>query len=794
MKSKPHSQRKFDSTESDRKFMAGTLAVVISGALGTTAYAADEATVEPETQQSSTSISLDTMTIEDEISPQTNPYAKPGSPYLANRSGDARRTKELHETPATISVLTKEVIAESGRSDLKEILDAQPGITLGTGENGNAFGDRYVIRGHEARSDTFVDGLRDPGITVRESFAVEQLEVTKGPSSTFAGRGATGGAVNAVTKRASSDFNFNKAELGVGTDSKHRLTLDSNFTFGDFSAARINLLHAEENVPDREPADRARKGLAASVMTEPTDNLEIAFDYYHFEGDDTPDLGTWIPTLEDGTRGDPVDDVPVYLQDEDFLESTVDTATLRLGYQVSPQTRVVNLLRYGVSENGYLATGANGTTGYATEEDATNETNGFASATISTHQGWQEVDYFGNQLNVLFDREFGGKEHDMIVGFSYSQQTVLNGTYDNEAQGDSNCFSSGRRGVGEAYCIYDANGNEVGDLQNLLDRDVSKGDWDSDWNVDTVSLAFMDTVQWNDTFQVFGGLRYDYYDYSTIASFDADGDGEREPTEFADTDGIWNGHLGAGWNVRENGYVYATVSTASNINGGESDVGTSCGYGGLCVETADELGDPETSTSIEIGAKWQLMNDRLVATGALFQLTKSDVFESATDDSYSTLGTLNTGENKVSGIELGLTGNITPKLSVMAGIAIMKAEVTESNDAENIGKTLANFADQSASIQLRYAPNRSLAFGGVVTYEGERFTGQPDTAANEEMAIPAYTTLDLFASYKVDNKTKLSLNVGNATDEDYYLAAYRSGAFTYIGDAMNATVKVEYEF
>jgi len=246
--------------------------------------------------------------------------------------------------------------------------------------------------------------------------------------------------------------------------------------------------------------------------------------------------------------------------------------------------------------------------------------------------------------------------------------------------------------------------------------------------------------------------------------------------------------------VGEDGYVYATVSTASNINGGESDVGTSCGYGGLCVETTEDLGDPETSTSIEIGAKWQLMEDRLMATGAVFQLTKSDVFESATDDSYSTLGTLNTGENEVTGIELGLTGNITPKLSVMAGIAIMNAEVTESNDAENIGSTLANFAEQSASIQLRYAPIRNIAFGGVLTYEGERFTGQPDTAANEEMPVPAYTILDLFASYKLDNKTKLSLNVGNATDEDYYLAAYRSGGFTYIGDAVNATLKVEYEF
>ena len=96
-------------------------------------------------------------------------------------------------------MLTKAQIEDSGYTDLREILDAQPGITLGTGENGNAFGDRYIIRGQEARSDVFVDGLRDPGMSIRESFAVEQVEISKGPNSSFAGRGTSGGAINSIT-------------------------------------------------------------------------------------------------------------------------------------------------------------------------------------------------------------------------------------------------------------------------------------------------------------------------------------------------------------------------------------------------------------------------------------------------------------------------------------------------------------------------------------------------------------------------------------------------------------------
>ncbi|NJM33087.1 MAG: TonB-dependent receptor plug domain-containing protein [Limnobacter sp.] len=91
-----------------------------------------------------------------------------------------------------MTVLTKEAIQDSGQTDLADVLRAQPGITIGTGEGGNAFGDRFIIRGFEARNDVFSDGLRDPGVTVRETFGLEQVEVSKGPSSSFAGRGTTG--------------------------------------------------------------------------------------------------------------------------------------------------------------------------------------------------------------------------------------------------------------------------------------------------------------------------------------------------------------------------------------------------------------------------------------------------------------------------------------------------------------------------------------------------------------------------------------------------------------------------
>jgi catecholate siderophore receptor len=91
-----------------------------------------------------------------------NPNATPGVPYKAQTSGDERRTRPIAETPATIQVITADQIKDSGKTDLKAVLLQQPGITTGTGENGNQFGDRYIIRGQEAKSDTSWTGCAIP--------------------------------------------------------------------------------------------------------------------------------------------------------------------------------------------------------------------------------------------------------------------------------------------------------------------------------------------------------------------------------------------------------------------------------------------------------------------------------------------------------------------------------------------------------------------------------------------------------------------------------------------------------
>ena len=180
-------------------------------------------------------------------------------------------------------------------------------------------------------------------------------------------------------------------------------------------------------------------------------------------------------------------------------------------------------------------------------------------------------------------------------------------------------------------------------------------------------------------------------------------------------------------------------------------------------------------------------------TAAVFQTTKEDVIEGG-NDSYQSGGSLNTGENRVHGIELGLAGNITDRLSGQIGAAVMNSETLESFDPANEGLPKANFAEKSANAQLRYQLTPAFAFGGTMTYSSEIFGGQPDTGANGNMVLDGYTVYDLFASYKVNENLDLRANLQNLFNEDYYTAVYRGGSIVYKGDARNAQLTARYKF
>lgn len=715
---------------------------------------------------------LDTVVVEG--SGVVNPYAEEGAPLKAKKTSDSRRTRDIADTPATIQVFTKEYIADSGKTELKDLLAAQPGITLGTGEGGNSFGDRYIIRGYEARNDVFNDGIREPGLLTRETFAIEQIELTKGPSGTFAGRGSTGGAVNSVTKKANQDEEFTIVELGVGTDGYRRGTADINQWIGDDSAIRVNLLKHEAEIPDQGPGGEDRKGAAIAFAHQVNDDLKFDLDYYHFRANDKPVIsgtndgdtifeypyaheGVWTHT---GT-GKTIDYTALNaLRAADFEKTDIDTTTLTVDYNLNDTTRIENKLRYGESDHQVVVSFAKG--------------NG-----VQTKQARQTNDYLGNQTNVIMERG----DHTLVAGVELSD---------------------------EQYELF----------RNPLEATVN-----NTIDIKSQAVYLMDTFKVNEKAEVFAGARYDRFDYQIS---DADGVvGEQDR-------GAWNYHLGGTYALTPQTKVYAAAGTSTNFSGEIVDAGTSAGYGGFAGDI-----EPEKTTNLELGVKSNLMDEKLLATAAIFQITKDNVAETWGGSDYDSSTLLTTGENRVQGLEFGLAGNLTDKLSAHAGVSLSTSKILDSikngvnsydrdgcwdgtqylsgrgsprtqADCEAtagqtwqtydytpdniIGKPKSNFADNSASVMLTYAATDALKVGGTWTVSDGMTRGQPDEAGDSETLTAGYGFLDLHGSYELAPNMTLTANVNNVFDKDYVTAIYRGAGIIYMGDGRSAKVNLKYKF
>jgi catecholate siderophore receptor len=334
----------------------------------------------------------------------------------------------------------------------------------------------------------------------------------------------------------------------------------------------------------------------------------------------------------------------------------------------------------------------------------------------------------------------------------------------------------------------------VANLSTLAGRSSARQGWNQDWHIKTIALTAMDTVDLTDRFTAFGGVRADYYDLSLLRRSNITG---VVSGDYAATDTLVNGHVGLSYKVTPKLIVYGSAASAQDINGGEADAGTSSGYGGAVLYENNIAGSkPETSINLELGAKWNLLDDKLLATAAIFQSKKSDVMEGA---NYDTIGTFNTGKNRVQGIELGLAGNLTDNLSAQIGGAIMKSRVLDSATTANIGRPLSNFADKSFTAQGKYQLTNAFSFGAVARYESSRCGGQPDTGAGYTAAglcsqpVPSYAVYDVFAAYRFTKKLNLRVNLLNVGNKDYYTAVYRSGAFLYKGDARAVRATLTYD-
>ncbi|WP_082528980.1 MULTISPECIES: TonB-dependent receptor [unclassified Bradyrhizobium] len=725
--------------------------------------------------------------------PDRNPYADPSAPYKVDHlQAGGKFPEPLLNTPKTVTVLSKEVLADKNATSLKQAILSTAGVTLGTGEGGNAFGDRFFIRGFDARNDIFIDGVRDSGVSVRENFFTEQVEILRGPGSSFAGRGTTGGAINIVTKQATTDGNFYNMDTTFGTDRTKRVVLDVNQVINPTWGVRAGGLFQDAGVAGRDYVTDNRNGGFLATTWTPTDAVKIYANYIHTELTGFPDFG--VPYYRPSTAttaGGPFPDFGSNRRNwygfvnRDFSRTGQDIGTLNAEFQVTPDVLITNKFRDSHSTQNYIGT----------LPEAPVIATPLSASTLSANpqSRYQATDVIANQTEATYKfTDNAGFKHTALGGFEYDRERSSIDRYlglSSEALPGGFSGNGSLAGVSVFYPQFTNLPFGVPFGLSGLPTKIA---------IDTKSIYVIDSANYNDLLILNGGVRYDDYNikvngYGTVNGV-ANVFGQQEQHT-----GMPNFNLGLTLKPLPNGSVYAAYATSSNPVGAEFD-GTSIQYGGLAPVlngNPPQIFGPEKNRAIEIGTKWELFDRHALLTAALFQTEKENARESrnitaatataACPYPAGTTGTVSClsagAAYRIRGIDLGLGGNITDKWSVMAGLVLMQSEVTKSNIppanttlyATNVGRPLANVAHQSLSLLSKYQVTDVWELGGQAVYRSKVYGGT-FLAANQGTSIPSYWRFDAFAEAKINQNWKLKVHVNNIFDKRYYDALYQSAA------------------
>jgi iron complex outermembrane receptor protein len=176
--------------------------------------------------------------------------------------------------------------------------------------------------------------------------------------------------------------------------------------------------------------------------------------------------------------------------------------------------------------------------------------------------------------------------------------------------------------------------------------------------------------------------------------------------------------------------------------------------------------DPQHSTALEAGVKLQTPDQRLGANLAVFDIKKTNVLTTSDTPGFFVAA----GEVKSSGLEADVYGQIDKNWKVSGNFAYIDARI--SKDATLApGTRITNIPRTSAGLfairEDALADGSRYGIGAGINYVGNRSGNNADT-----YALPAYTTVKLVSFWQINKTTRVSLDVHNLFNRNFYTASW----------------------
>ncbi|GGY56085.1 TonB-dependent siderophore receptor [Pseudoduganella albidiflava] len=658
----------------------------------------------------------------------------------ANREGFVTQTvsttrsdKSLHETPQSITVLTRELLDARQATTLDEAIETVAGVASST--LGRRGWDDFIIRGQSAADTMYLDGLRigQANWIAQEVFGAERIEVVKGPASVYFGQVTPGGTVNIVSKRPRAEA-FTQLGITVGSD---------GYRQGTFDIGR----------PIASANGKAAVRIAGMAMNsdDPTDNVWFKNRYL------APSIALDFGTRTDFTilaslnqrqyvrqQGLPVAATSLTGRDslvpQDFF--TGDTT-------VAPYEAEQKAIGYALTHRFDSGWTLNQTYRHTDMELAGQlaNTSGALTAAGNFNRNVLSQDFNGRSdaldTSVSRTMRWGGLAHNVMAGFDALHDRL---------------YRDSRRCAIAAQNIYTpVQGRPVTNcnVTSIVDTTLAQR-----------GAYLRDYIDVTEKLGVSLSLRHDRAKLKTV---DVPTGARTDVDSSANT-----GHAGIVYKATPNIAPYASYATSFLPQTGITADGAAI--------------DPEEGRQAEVGAKFVSDDRRLSASVAYYDLKRRNLAQA---DDLNPGFQVAIGAQRTRGYEAEIAADLKNGWQLSAALSILDAAITEAagSQAATVGQKLSGVPRKTANLLANYRFSGALRGWGAGA--GVRHVGEK-TSTTSVYVTPGYTVADANLSY-AGRGWRVQLNVKNLFDREYFAGAANAN-WVPVGNPRTAMLKTVVDF
>ncbi|MXO94901.1 TonB-dependent siderophore receptor [Erythrobacter aquimaris] len=643
----------------------------------------------------------------------------------------------LIDVPQAVSFITEDQLEDQSIRQLNDALRYVPGISMETGEGHR---DEVFIRGQETTADFYIDGLRDDAQYYRSLYNIDRVEVLKGANALIFGRGAGGGAINRVAKRAELGDVFTSGEASVDTFGAFALLADVNQAMSNDVALRINTTY-EEFDNDRDFYNGRFIGVSPTVTAALGADTTLIASYTYDNDERVTDRG--VPSLDNRplTGFD-----STFFGDAGFNRSEVDVhiSRVRLEHDFNSGLTANATVQFADYDKVYSNIVPSGTDG--------------ETVTLGGYLDAQQRTNWIGQANLVWEADFGDNlSSTLLFGMEAGRQDSAN---------QRQTVSFTRAVDASDPDALQPNETPLTDVLFIPPFQLNPVSRSRDSNLETLSFYIQEQLEIGEYLELVAGVRWDRFDLETVNVLNGQ-PGDRVDEKFSP-------RLGLIVKPTPDLSLYASYSESFLPQAGDQF---------FILSQGDAQFEPEKFTNYELGAKWAPL-DKVLLSAALFRLERTNIqAPSPTDPTLTVLA----GESRIEGFEFSAVGEIADFWKANLGYTYLEGELLNDNAFGDAGQRLQQLPKHSISAWNRFDVTEQLGFGFGGIHQSDQFASFSNT-----VVLPSYWRVDAAAYYTVSDRLSVQLNIENLFDEDFYPSAHGNNNIQP-ADPFSARIGVRFE-